>query len=216
MPLERKGEAHTEKEMWNSIFHSANNEAAQDKKRMASTHSLRRRKCGTSGPTKEVKVKLGNYIGQRGMNCAIGGSGNSGINGRMIRNNGSCGHFYSMYKESRFGNHGAILFGMESDSAGVVNQMGHKHTMAATPEAASSLGGQRVDEIGADYGGRQCDLTKLSPGLIADWMRLLESKMEAWNNAGEDGKAEKERVMRILAGKKLTAEELGNLRTQLQ
>lgn len=215
MPLEKAGEKNTEKAMWNSIFHSANNEAAQDKKRTASTHSLKRRKAGKSGPTKELKIRLGNYIGQRGMNCAIGGIGNSGISGKMIRNNGSCGHFYSMYKESRFGNHGAILFGLESDSAGVVNQMGHKHNAKATAEAASSLGGQRVDEIGADYGGRQCDLTHLTPKEIQGWMEALERKMTAWNSADDGGGQEREQMMRTLAGKKLSAPELWKLWTQL-
>lgn len=215
MPVEKNDEG-AEKAMWNSIFHTANNAAAMDMHRTASTHSLERRKIGTGGPTREVKKKLGNLRGQRGMNCAIGGLGNIGISGKMIRNNGSCGHFYSMYKESRWGSYGAILFGLESDSAGVVNQMGHKHDWHATAEAASSLGSQRKDEVGADYGGRQCDLTHLTPGEIQNWMNALESKMKEWDSAdgGREG-GEGVQMMRILAGKKLSAPEIERLRAIL-
>ena len=214
MPVERNGQA--EKGMWDSIFHSENNAAAMDMHRAASTHSLKRRKIGSTGPTKEDKVRTGNFIGQRGMNCAIGGIGNAGISGKMIRNNGSCGHFYSMYKESTDDSYGAILFGLESDSNGVMNQMGHKHNWRATAEAASSLGGQRVDEIGADYGGRQCDLTKLTPKEIQNWMNALEKKMKEWDSA-DGGRAGGEgvEVMRFLAGQKLSAEGLEQLKNRL-
>ena len=183
-----------------------------DKSRTASTHSLKQRKIGSRGPTKEKKVRTGNFIGQRGMNCAIGGIGNTGISGKMIRNNGSCGHFYSMYKESAGGKYGAILFGLESDSAGVTNQMGHKHNWKATAEAASSLGGQRVDELGADYGGRQCDLTKMTPQEIRKWMTALDTKMKEWSS-GTGGEGDE--VMRILAGQKLSGEEISQLGNRL-
>lgn len=210
MPAE--GNVQAEKEMWDSIFHTENNEAAMDKSRTASTHSLKQRKIGSSGPTKEKKVRTGNFIGQRGMNCAIGGIGNTGISGKMIRNNGSCGHFYSMYKESAGGKYGAILFGLESDSAGVTNQMGHKHNWKATAEAASSLGGQRVDELGADYGGRQCDLTKMTPQEIRKWMTALDTKMKEWSS-GTGGEGDE--VMRILAGQKLSGEGISQLGNRL-
>lgn len=216
MPVERNGNAGAEQGMWNSIFHTENNAAAMDKRRASSTHSLKRRKIGTQGPTKEVKVRTGNLIGQRGMNCAIGGIGNTGISGKMIRNNGSCGHFYSMYRESKGDSYGAILFGLESDSAGVMNQMGHKHDWHATAEAASSLGGQRKDEIGADYGGRQCDLTHMTPGEIQSWMTALETKMKQWNSAdgGREG-GEGVQMMRLLAGQKLSAAQIERLRDTL-
>lgn len=214
MPVEQNSQA--EKGMWDSIFHSENNAAAMDVRRAASTHSLKRRKIGSTGPTKEKKIRTGNFIGQRGMNVAIGGIGNSGISGKMIRNNGSCGHFYSMYKESSKDSYGAILFGLESDANGVVNQMGHRHNMKATAEAASSLGGQRVDELGADYGGRQCDLTHMTPGQIQTWMNALDRKMKEWDSA-DGGRAGGEgvEVMRILAGQKLSAEGLEQLKNRL-
>lgn len=211
MPVERgKEHEQDEKEMWNAIFHSEKNAEAMDQRRAASTHSIKRRKINAQGPAKEVKIKTGNLIGQRGMNVAIGGIGNSGISGKMIRNNGSCGHFYSMYKESTRDSYGAILFGLESDAHGVVNQMGHRHNIKATAEAASSLGGQRADEIGADYGGRQCDLTHMSPREITGLVRALEHKMTEWPEQ------EKNDMMRILAGNKLEGVALDNLKQKLR
>lgn len=67
-----------------------------------------------------------------------------------------------MYKEGDEEHYGAMLMGMESDAHGVMNQMGHTHDIHATPEKASSFGGQRTDEVGNKYGGRQCDLSKKS------------------------------------------------------
>lgn len=60
-------------------------------------------------------------------------------------------HTYSMYKEGDEEHYGAMLMGMESDAHGVMNQMGHTHDIHATPEKASSFGGQRTDGMsGAD------------------------------------------------------------------
>lgn len=198
-----------EHKMFDTIFHSHNNTLALDQKRTASTHDIKRRKVGTTGPTEEVKVKTGNFTGQRGMNCAIGGLGNIGIGGQLIRNDGSCGHFYSMYKSGKSGTYGAILFGMESDASGMTNQMGHKHTMMATAEAASSFGGQRVDEIGAAYGGRQCDLTHLTANKITKWMNLLQISMNYWQITKNTDS--RDRVMEMLAGRQMDAEQLDEL-----
>ena len=66
---------------------------------------------------------MGNYINQRGMNCAIGGLGQKGIGEKRLSNDGSCGHFYSMFKKAEAGYHGAMLMGLESDASGMVNQM---------------------------------------------------------------------------------------------
>jgi len=209
----RAGDANSEqahKRMWSRIFYQANGgNDAQDNSRASSTHSIARRKVsqGGAGPhtSKEKKV-LFNFIGQRGMNCAIGGLGNAGVNGQLISNNGSCGHFYSMFKEASTDEHGVMLMGLESDSAGVTNQMGHTHDAHATPEKASSLGGQRTDEVGAKYGGRQCDLTHMTANDIANWMIALENKMREWQNsdAGMAG-PEAARAMQMLAGKKITS-----------
>ncbi len=217
MPVKsKKAGANSEqahKRMFNRIFYQTHGtrtaNVAQDNSRASSTHSIVRRRVrqGGNGPqtSKEKKV-LFNLMGQRGMNCAIGGLGNAGVSGQQINNNGSCGHFYSMYKEASTDEYGVILMGLESDSAGVTNQMGHTHDAHATPEKASSLGGQRTDEVGAKYGGRQCDLTHLTADDIAKWMLALENKMLEWQNSdGGMSNPEAVRVMKLLAGKKITS-----------
>ena len=97
-----------------------------------------------------------------------------------------------------------MLMGMESDAHGVVNQMGHTHDIHATPEKASSFGGQRTDEVGNKYGGRQCDLSKKSAREITRWMTALERKMQEWQSQpdGMSG-ADAEEAMRLLAGESL-------------
>lgn len=205
---EYAGNADEQQAMWRSIMTINGENTAQDNRRASSTHSIERRRVvpgegATLRKSKEKKV-LFNFIGQRGMNCAIGGLGNPGVGGKTILNNGSCGHFYSMYKEGDEEHYGAMLMGMESDAHGVMNQMGHTHDIHATPEKASSFGGQRTDEVGNKYGGRQCDLSKKSAREITRWMTALERKMQEWQSQpnGMSG-AEAEEAMRLLAGESL-------------
>ena len=142
------------------------------------------------------------------MNCAIGGLGNNGVGGELLGNDGSCGHFYSMYKEADADHNGAMLMGLESDAAGVMNQMGHTHDLFATPEKASSLGAQRTDEVGEKYGGRQCDLTGKTSESIADALIALEKKMLQWQAQPEGmGSDDAKQLMRLLAGKKMGLQE---------
>lgn len=140
------------------------------------------------------------------MNCAIGGLGNAGVSGKTICNDGSCGHFYSMYMEGDETHYGAMLMGLESDAYGVTNQMGHTHDIHATGEKASSLGGQRTDEIGNKYGGRQCDLSSLSAQDINAWLSALERKMQDpdwWQKKGNTGSdIGGMDLIKLLAGKK--------------
>lgn len=193
--------------MWKSIFYQRDgSNPAQDHHRASSTHSIRRRKVGGKD-AKENKV-LFNLIGQRGMNVAVGGLGNAGVSGKTLSNDGSCGHFYSMYKTGDTKHCGAMLMGLESDSAGVTNQMGHTHDIHATAEKASSLGGQRTDEVGKKYGGRVCDLSGLSAGEIAGYMEKLEDAMKYWQeqpgglSAGHGADA-----MRRLTGSKMSMDD---------
>ena len=194
--------------MWRSIFYQKDgSNPAQDNYRASSTHSIRRREVN-GADTKEKKLPF-NFIGQRGMNVAIGGLGNAGISGRTLQNDGSCGHFYSMYKEGDTNHYGAMLMGLESDCAGVTNQMGHTHDIKATAEKASSLGGQRTDEVGKKYGGRTCDLSHMSPEMIAGYMEILEDAMKHWQSQpGGLGGEEAAAVMRLLTGAKMSYDDL--------
>ncbi len=218
MPAKEKKGANSEqahKRMWGRIFYQTHGTRlvnnAQDNSRGSSTHSIAHRKVKKGDDdvrtSREKKVPF-NLVGQRGMNCAIGGLGNAGVSGQLVNNNGSCGHFYSMYKEASSSEYGVMLMGLESDANGVTNQMGHTHDIHATPEKASSLGGQRTDEVGAKYGGRQCDLSHMSAEDIGKWMLALENKMTEWQNSdGGMSNPEAVRAMQLLAGNKITSQE---------
>lgn len=199
-----KVEKERDQRMWKSIFYQMDgSNPAQDNHRASSTHSIQRRETGGAG-TREKKVPF-NFIGQRGMNVAIGGLGNGGVSGKTLSNDGSCGHFYSMYKAGDATHYGAMLMGLESDCAGVTNQMGHTHDIKATGEKASSLGGQRADEVGRKYGGRVCDLSIHSSVAITGYMEALECAMKYWQNQpGGLGAGEAAEMMRTLTGRKIS------------
>lgn len=205
--------------MWRAIFTIGGKNPAGDNSRASSTHDIHRRKVKESGfaESKEEKCKFFNPFGQRGMNCAVGGLGNAGVGGKMLKNDGSCGHFYSMYKEGDKDHYGAMLMGMESDAYKTKNQLGHTHDIWATGEKASSFGAQRADEIGDKYGGRQCDLTAWTAGEITDWMELLEKVMTIWQETDRGMQhPDAVAVMRKLAGGSMSNEELVDLYRTLQ
>ncbi len=210
---EERSNAQEQANMWRAILTIDGENTAQDNSRGSSTHSIKRRAVGEAG-TKEKKVPF-NFIGQRGMNCAIGGLGNAGVSGKTLCNDGSSGHFYSMRKEADRSHYGAMLMGLESDANGVTNQMGHTHDWHATAEKASSLGAQRTDEIGKKYGGRQCDLSGMSALDIKNWMVALEKAMSRWQGAPAENRGNLETAMRMLSGKKMTQNELNQFRNLL-
>ena len=213
LPKQDEGTSNAEEQqaMWKSIMTTRGENAAGDNRRGSSTHSIKRREVSRGGgvvTSKEKKLPF-NFLGQRGMNCAIGGLGNAGVSGKILDNDGSCGHFYSMYKEADQKNYGAMLMGIESDANGVTNQMGHTHDIKATAEKASSLGGQRTDEVGEKYGGRQCDLTGYSAVEISTWMKALENAMIRWQGSQEGMETEEAvTTMKLLAGMKMSPDNL--------
>ncbi len=159
-------------------------------KRTAATHTMSRKKKGSDG--EEVEKKFVSFRSQYGMDVAVGGLGNNGIPSgpshapmkRQIRNDGSCGHIFMHFEEGTKSKHAGMLIGFESDSAGMTNMMGHKHTWKAKGEFASSFGGQRTDEIGAKYGGRDVDLSDCNMGAYTEILRVADAAMEKMRHYG--------------------------------
>jgi hypothetical protein len=215
-PLTDAGPEETEKHrtMWRSLreMRRSGADAMEGNtcgifQRGASTHDFQRRRVvrtDGSGEFKEKK-KLANFSGQEGLNVAIGGLHSEGINKRRLLNDGSCGHIYTMRKEATKDKYGGFLLGFESDAYKKTNQLGHKHGFG-NGEFASSFGGQRVDEIGDKYGGRVCDLGNIAPELITARMLQLERYMRRAMSEGADMTP----VMRILAGKQMSTQELND------
>lgn len=148
--------------------------------RGGATHTLFR-KSKDKGLVKTgfKELKFFSPFHQRGMNVAVGGLGNSGITGsdgteRILKNDGSCGHIYMHLEEGDKTNYTSMLVGFESDSYKKTNQLGHTHGFG-NGEFASSFGGQRLDEIGDKYGGRNLDLTGISAELFQKVMQKFET-----------------------------------------
>ena len=177
--------AKAEDEMWDSILkHHRKGENGQEgyfndaqiKRRGSSTHSFVRR--GVSERHGVEKKKLFNFVRQTGMDVAIGGMGTAGVDGKIIDQDGSCGHVYGMRKKSEKGKNGGYLFGYESDSYGHTNQLGHTHDLKATGEKASSFLSHRVDEIGDKYGGRQADVSNIDVEKIIACMKAVDNAFD--------------------------------------
>ena len=207
--LQKKGSGNSKEDqeaLYNAIYKTKGENTAHDDSRFASTHNVFMRKVSKKGQVTsgEYKWYTGNYINQKGMNCAIGGLAQKGVAGKQLSNDGSCGHFYSMYKKAEKGYYGVMLMGLESDASGMVNQMGHKHTAKAKGEHASSLGGQRLDEVGKKYGGRQCDLTHLTARQIVEKLEELETRMKEYQERQRKGEGTEEfrQYLRKLTGVK--------------
>lgn len=153
---------------------------------------------------------------QRGMNVAVGGLGNSGITGpdgteRILKNDGSCGHIYMHLEEGDSTNYTSMLVGFESDSYKKTNQLGHTHGFG-NGEFASSFGGQRMDEIGDKYGGRNLDLTGIPAAVFKNVMQKFETNfMRLQKEAAKNDQTairDLDRMNEILCGERMTGEQL--------
>ncbi len=161
---------------------------------------------------------------QYGMDVAIGGLGNDGIQGKggvpqTLKNDGSCGHMYMRVDPGNARTTSSILIGFESDSPSAAsNQQGHTHTIRATPEYMSSFLGQREDEIGNKYGGRIIDCTGYEPDVLT---HMLNGFTKYYRSMLLSSLSDPELAARIdeinqsLCGKMMNADELkrtmGNL-----
>ncbi|MCR4705889.1 MAG: hypothetical protein K5641_07485 [Lachnospiraceae bacterium] len=175
--------------------------------RGAATHTLDKKRKNTPVSKQVEKKSRGTFTGQYGMDIAIGGIGNPvpGTTGKYFKNNGCCGHVYTHIQKGNSSTYAGMLVGIESDAPHMRNLTGHKHTMAASPEFASSFGGMRVDEIGEKYGGRTVDLSGVSATDFKAKMSQLEAKMRRLlTSTAPNDRQELERITRLLSGKLIT------------
>ncbi|MBR5970177.1 MAG: hypothetical protein IK016_07505, partial [Lachnospiraceae bacterium] len=160
--------------------------------RMMSTHWVEQKTKGDDSGA-SVERKGASIRKQYGGALSIGGYGNTGLNGSVISNDGTNGAIMLTAKVAETEAspvYTSFLFGIESDGVYKTNHLGHTHDIFATPEAISSFGGLRVDEVGDKYGGRNIDLSKMDPAVFEEVMRLVDQKMDeliqqndeaAWN-----------------------------------
>jgi hypothetical protein len=196
-PMQQQSDETKHKAMWDSFFKLKTRDKDVDgldgssggrKLRGASTHDLQRRKVNGDTSAKELKriIINPNTTGQYGMNVAVGGLNRTGVGGNVLKNDGTCGHLYSMHKDADVGVCGGYIVGFESDEYNKTNQLGHTHDMFATGEKSSSFGGQRTDEIGAKYGGREVDLSGFSPEEISENLDKIDLIMRVGLQEGSE------------------------------
>jgi hypothetical protein len=213
-----------------SIYGDNRGKDSGNKWRWAATHNVNLKSIEGKGNDEyeEIKVKpkklnflimlkaIGGPLGsQFGMDIAAGGLGKTGPGGNVIKNDGSCGHFYSHIKKGDSTHHGTLLVGFESEAPGSTNYLGHGHGASAKAEKASCFGTQKNNTVGDPYGGREMDLSGIKPDDFKKTMdafnkyieknhKLLES-----NNADEQalGKKNLEEVNKKLMGPKMNEQE---------
>jgi hypothetical protein len=148
-----------------SIYGMNEGSLAGNKKRLSATHNVLLPEVGTDTTKswKEVKTRA-TLVNQYGMDLAVGGLGNKGVNEKPLLNDGSCGHLYSHIRLGDDKRHGMLLVGFESGSPDCKegNQLGHKHTWLAKESKATCFGSQKVCRIGDKLGGRTVDLSGIN------------------------------------------------------
>lgn len=182
--------------------------------RTAATHSISRKNRTTGEKFKEIKTKgLGLYkafMNQYGVNVAAGGFGNKGIPGpdgdRLLTNDGSCGHMYMHVEDGDETHYSGMLVGIESDTPLHINQTGHKHTITAKADSASTFGGQRIDEVGDKYDGRNVEISSCGDNELGLILTELERKYEALRQSGNQ--ADLDKFVSTICGKKMSTANL--------
>ena len=132
------------------------------------------------GPKAALSAKKDKTYHHYGMDLAIGGIGNGGIagaggQGQMINADGRSGHMYIGRKDSTEKQAGGLLLGLGTDSPYRMNQMGHMHNAAATPEAESNTGGLRADLKGNKYNGRTVNLERFENEEVVELLDKFSS-----------------------------------------
>jgi len=172
--------------------------------RWGATHRMERATRGANGKRLQELKKFSPF-GQRGMNVAVGGLGNSGISGGLLKNDGSCGHLYMKLDEGDDSSYTGMLLGFESDRPGHKNQMGHRHGAGIKNENQSSFGGQRTDEIGNKYGGRVVDASHFgyNPLEFARAFQAVDALVERAKTGSAADQQALEQLAVSLSGKQL-------------
>ncbi|MDR2572038.1 MAG: DUF4157 domain-containing protein [Oscillospiraceae bacterium] len=214
-----------------AIFGADMGKSAGVHQRAAGTHHLEREKVGKPGSSKEnrgifaaIKAGMSGFGGKiRGLfggkdpgykhlatDLAVGGIGNKGVQGdehrQTIMEDGRSGHLYMGHRQGDKKHKGGLLVGLESDAPYRMNQTGHMHDAAATPEEASSMGGLKTDLVGKKYGGRKVDVSNLTNKQLSGAMGSLDNKLQELRNSG-DRDTERE-ILSQLTGARMSPHQL--------
>ena len=196
---------------------SKDREGAVIEKRIAATHSVKRRRIkenGILGPdAKETRTysPLKVFGNQYGMNIAIGGIGKIGPDGRVITGSGESGHVYIRAESGDETHCGSLLIGVEGSEPGKTNYLGHEHSILAKKGKQSAFVSDK-GIVGKKVGGRQVDLSGMSSQELAEalnsfTLKYRELQQSAVTN-GEESLEKLKSINDMLIGKPMEKDKL--------
>lgn len=139
--------------------------------------------------------KRGRFLGQEGIDIAVGGLHKDGLNGKKMLNDGSSGHLYRYYSEGNSLSSGSMILGFESQAPG----MRQTHSFGKA-DCATVFGGQRVDEIGDRQGGRVIDASGIDSGSVGEVMERIDRMYDKYDDDSQVNLARIRKAVELLTG----------------
>ena len=199
------------------------------KKGRFASHEMHRRQVDKDGnvvPFEEIRIrwkqqlkkfqlnkKITTYVGNYGMNIPLGGLGKP-FNGKdCVDAQGSFGHTYMRTRKGDEKHCGAILFGFENAVPKGTSCIGQLHNFKAISHDMSPFFSGK-STVGKTIGGREADLSHLSPEEFTEAMNTFEAGYRSLQErAAEDPAAAKQlqALNEAMSGKRMDAKQLSEL-----
>ena len=178
-------------------------------RRTAATHDVKPKKVAADGTVIRAAretTPLTSLSNNYGMNFAGGGMGNQSTGtGKMILNDGTSGHCYLKMIPGNATECGQMLIGFETSEPGKANTFGLKHDWHARSAPQSSFLADKTTP-GIKHGGREVDLSNLSPESYATVMNRFEQRYRQLQKQGNtEGLKD---INDLLTGKPVNTKEL--------
>ena len=165
--------------------------------------------------TLKIRFKPTSYFCNYGMNMPIGGMGNLLGDNTVIDDQGGFGHMYIRAKQGSKDRCGALLIGIEGSGPQQSSAIGNYHGASGKGFSVSSFMTSKKT-VGKAYGGRETDLSHMSPTDFEDAMRQFDAGYRELQRKAKTSEAAKEELNALnqkLCGKRMTAPELAQILT---
>jgi hypothetical protein len=224
------GSKEQQTKMYDAWQKSALDSSVLRKGRFAS-HEMHRRQVDKDGnvvPFEEIRIrwkkqltnlqfnkKITTYIGNYGMNISLGGLGKPFNGTDCVDAQGSFGHTYMRTRKGDEKHCGAILFGFENAVPKGTSCIGQLHNFKAISHDMSPFFSGKTT-VGKTIGGREADLSHLSPEEFTEAMNTFEAGYRSLQErAQQDPEAAKqlEELNEAMCGKRMDAVQLKGLLT---
>lgn len=193
-------------------------------KRIAATHSVKRRKLGKSGELRSESKEQRTYSpfkvfgNQYGMDIAAGGLGENGPGGEddIILGDGMSGHMYMRAEAGDAKHCGSLLIGIEGSAPGKDSYLGNSHSIRGQSAKQSAfLADKHI--VGKKVGGRQIDLSGISATDLSAFLNTFSEKYTALQNSANtpEGIEKLSGINDMLMGKRLDMKSLTEMMGEL-